>query len=1557
MRPLLAGASALLLWASEAAGHAIPAADSNEIVARDQTYRASNGVQFATETGFDYHGGDYKTVTANSFHDCMNACSTQASCRAVSYSGKSCWLKSSVNAATINSKVSGAVRVQYAPSPITCPAAGSNQVKAADGRYFTIQCGVDHPHGDLKSVQTLDFANCISLCDETSGCVAASWRSGTCYLKKSLQAAVANSGVSTAVLTSLLPSPPVFCPGPSGQQFKETSGRTFTISCNVDHPGGDLANKLLSNFPGCVAWCDETKGCVAAVYHDGRCWLKSRLAASSTRPHSQVAVLNSALSPPSSLCPSQNGKQVKEPSGRSYTVACNVDRPGGDLISMKLDSFSSCISWCDQISGCAAAAYHDGQCWLKKTLTSSSAHTNGQVAVLSSKLPQTSTHTTSTTTKKTTSTTIKSTSLSTQKTSTITKSTSASTQSTTSTTIKPSSVSSSVTSVATSSATPISSSSTSSSAATTSSDVATTASTGVTGTAASSNAASTPATASNSPSSATDSPSSASDVSSQTTAPITTGAPAPNGTLQTPTGPLTLAAQPKVTLGPLTPPNVDIAGTAVITPQEVSQLWFGNASAASNASDAINAPTVRVNMTFEYPSVVLDNSVNILNIQCDSGSLSASFATETAYNAAKTSWAAAEGDSSSLIIITAASGCSSDGHYIYFVASQFTFNDSTKSVSCSGSIESVADIAQGVGLDFGSLGTLAPAIQPDPELAATYGCTSPSASNVHGLPAIYCGPDFDYRLDNQLGYYSVADEDFNATLAAVMPGVDHDALESRGLNRRWSLSGAFHAVVNMGKSAVNAIANDAKTLGNAIANTASSLASNAISNAKSLISGAASFAVGLAKGIFTAAAFIVTGNLNFDKSFDFPVNVAPPASALDDSPWGDGFKFYTWTPDKGEFYNAQDAALDKIKGVLIGEADPEPSIELWCVDCHVKGDIKLEGSATYTLSNGISKAQLSMKGNLDASLYLGMNAFAEWDPTKEYDFLTMGLPGLTIPDIFTLGPMISLGVSVDLDISAVGQYLVGADLSWSQLSADLDVINPRSSQQSGWVPNIRDTVQADGSLTVNSTLGLPVTLGFGINILNGKYNKELKVVDTPGVRASLEYDFTNEINNGEVNTDPEDNCYGIHWSLGVVNTVKLDLSDFKQGTYTLEEWDAPVFASGCIGESLSIAPPTATVTAPTGGSTFVPPPPPPSNRDCSSLSCPNDDGTLCVTGGEYFQLNCQVAFSAPFPVNLVHSSGVDECLNDCTSDSNCSGVNWFSLPMNNPLGLGWGSNLPNCWMYGNGQAPSNTPNPGFWTFVKAGTVQRKRDQIVRRATTVATSAVTTSTSTTSTANSKAVVADTLSQTASATTSTAASTTATSTEATASSTATGSIDGPHVISPITITDATGQLLVNPHVNGSLFVSPANSTVSMNTLTNGITFMADRTNPLITGDSSDRILYYFPDTISAVGASRLRLASWDAIPIGAELIMLFPTVASTGETILVALDSTHNIFFPFVCTIEGQLNKIFLVSDAATGEATLTNPDLTYTVIGGIAQSCVSLAMVAEDLQGWSPPKST
>ena len=64
-------------------------------------------------------------------------------------------------------------------------------------------------------------------------------------------------------------------------------------------------------------------------------------------------------------------------------------------------------------------------------------------------------------------------------------------------------------------------------------------------------------------------------------------------------------------------------------------------------------------------------------------------------------------------------------------------------------------------------------------------------------------------------------------------------------------------------------------------------------------------------------------------------------------------------------------------------------------------------------------------GGLYAGLFLDLDAFAEWDFVAEQDLFTIGLPGISIPDVLSLGPEPALGISAELDIQPEGQYLAG----------------------------------------------------------------------------------------------------------------------------------------------------------------------------------------------------------------------------------------------------------------------------------------------------------------------------------------------------------------------------------------------------------------------------------------------------------------------------------------------------------------------------------------------------
>ncbi|KAJ4307240.1 hypothetical protein N0V88_000621 [Collariella sp. IMI 366227] len=143
---------------------------------------------------------------------------------------------------------------------------------------------------------------------------------------------------------------------------------------------------------------------------------------------------------------------------------------------------------------------------------------------------------------------------------------------------------------------------------------------------------------------------------------------------------------------------------------------------------------------------------------------------------------------------------------------------------------------------------------------------------------------------------------------------------------------------------------------------------------------------------------------------------------------------------------------------------------------------------------------------------------------------------------------------------------------------------------------------------------------------------------------------------------------------------------------------------------------------------------------------------------------------------------------------------------------------------------------------------------------------------------------------------------------------------------TVRGSTGALELYPTNNGNLFLAPIDTTEDLSLLTNDTVLnavtLADNTDVsyLINSDSTDRLLHYFPDEISNFGASRLRFASWDKLPVGSHLVK---------DTSAAALQALETEGFKFVL-IGGQASKcgpLALVATVVEALATATAIEAT------------------------------
>lgn len=925
---------------------------------------------------------------------------------------------------------------------------------------------------------------------------------------------------ATALPVAGDPTADITCPSSNGTTYAAADGGDFDIECFVDHFGGDLSLAWTNSFASCLDTCDGTATCVAVSYVGSACYMKSEAIGpqSNSNVWGAVKKITSSSVTTGNTCPSADGTTVTEANGQSFNIHCGTDYLGGDLSSQMTDSFDSCLTLCESTIGCVALSWvgpAPGWCYVKSQLSQPVSNNAVWAAVLSAAASTTTTTSTTSVVSQTNAATSSSTPSSVTVTTGVTCPSSNGTIAT-----EPSGQQFMVDCFVDSFGGDLSSALTQSFDACLSLCDSTAGCVAVswvgpapgycymkndlTGDLRTNNAvwaatlytppatpttsaasSSTPMTTS-APSSTDAAVASASGLTPSSVSDASLG----YGTVQTLASPITLSAAPTATLTPMAPPNVDMTNPLVLTPQSVGQVWYSGNNASNSSGSGVTTPIVRLNLTLAYPSILLDQSAYITGVTCIANStLTASFTDASTYNYAKTTWPSG----SLVVLVTAASSCGTDGQNAFFVANAISFDDSSSTVTATGSVQPIANVLQTLDMDFGSITVTA---SNSSATSTDLGCGTPNATQINSLPAMACGADFDQALDDYLGYYPVDDADVASTELALAPGIS-----GQNFRRHFSfhsitsfISKAVKTVVNTVPKVVQKIEQISPPIISKAISTVASIASREINNVKNDIKTVEAIGVGIATG-------------NFKETWNFPVNLAPPEVYLTESPWGDGFKFYTFTAEGGEKFSLEATIKDELKDsvkTIEGDDSKEPGVELWCVNCGVTGNFQLTGSFSASILHGFTKGQLSMNGNLYAGLFIGLDAFAEWDLNHEKDLFTMGLPGLSIPDIVALGPTLALGVSSDLDITAEGQFLLGASLTWPSISVVMNILDESQSSHSGFTPVLNTTIQSDATLTTTATLGLPVTLGFGLNVLNGRWNKEVKLVDTPGISATCE---------------------------------------------------------------------------------------------------------------------------------------------------------------------------------------------------------------------------------------------------------------------------------------------------------------------------------------------------------------------------------------------------------------------------------------------------------------------
>ena len=500
----------------------------------------------------------------------------------------------------------------------------------------------------------------------------------------------------------------------------------------------------------------------------------------------------------------------------------------------------------------------------------------------------------------------------------------------------------------------------------------------------------------------------------------------------------------------------------------------------------------QLSTNFSYPSVVLEHSAYVLSITVEGNALLITFTNASIYDYAEQAWSAVP----SFVLITYADGVgSSTEQRTFWLVQGLSAGSAPNAILVQVEELAIEDAVGGIDMVWGTYtpanGTSSGADSSGGSgtTASGYGssssgngtssgnrtttgtdgtCGAPPSATIDGFPAAACGAaNFDELLDNAIGYLDFSSADLSATLQNFAPGLtdddpsDYEDEPSSKIRRRMLVQnhrlhrrGWFSSIIKK------------------VANTVTSAAQNIAHTVVQVATTVAKVVVDVVKTPFTPSV-----------STDLAINLTP--KNLVPSPWGDAYQL---------FHKAGASSSGAASG----------DVTLYCVNCGVTGTVHLGGSASLNIVDGLTAAQIGMNGNIAAGLELGLDANAQYTNKLTSTIASAGLPGFSVPNIISIGPVVDLSAELDLNIAAQGQLLVGVTMSIPDFAANLDLVGSNSYSR-GFTPQFTKVFNASGEISATASLGLPLSIGVGVEAPIIKFKKVVALIDTPSIGASAKF--------------------------------------------------------------------------------------------------------------------------------------------------------------------------------------------------------------------------------------------------------------------------------------------------------------------------------------------------------------------------------------------------------------------------------------------------------------------
>jgi hypothetical protein len=240
------------------------------------------------------------------------------------------------------------------------------------------------------------------------------------------------------------------------------------------------------------------------------------------------------------------------------------------------------------------------------------------------------------------------------------------------------------------------------------------------------------------------------------------------------------------------------------------------------------------------------------------------------------------------------------------------------------------------------------------------------------------------------------------------------------------------------------------------------------------------------------------------------------------------------------------------------------SITAYCIGCGVSGSFSLSGTFKFDVQQGLTTAFLDLTGNVNAQLVFALVGEVAGSQQWQKNLITQGLPGLSITNLISVGPFVTVDVGATADFTLQGGIEYGWTLDWPNVDASIDLLNPSGSvTATGINPVVNKQLDFSETATLGASVFGLVALRFGIDVLQGKFVADVGLVDKPeGDFHAIQQIYSQ--NQLEALTDGTVVCGGVGADFSLIDSVYVEAvfggaaknNISTTSTYPLTTWTA-----------------------------------------------------------------------------------------------------------------------------------------------------------------------------------------------------------------------------------------------------------------------------------------------------------------------------------------------------------------------------------------------------------------